>query len=398
MTTTTSLTREKLEQAVKLVQDSGCDAWMVFDRETADGGDPVLPLVLDGGLTWESALIVTRDGKKIAIVGNYDAPPLEASGDWDEVVPYVQGIKQLLLAVLDRVCGPDPKLAVNFSVNDSKADGLSYGMFLVLTKMFEGTSFEGCMVSAEQITMALRARKTPTEVKRIREAIKAGDEIFAMIGEFARVGRNEKEVFDFVQTEIDQRGYGYGWDRAGNPIVNSGPHSMIGHGKPSPEITIEEGHVFHIDLGVIVDGYSSDIQRCWFVGSEVPPDVKNAAAVVNQCITNAAAALKPGVQGWEIDAIARKTLTDAGYEEYMHALGHQVGRVAHDGGAIIGPRWERYGSTPTIPVHKDEVYTLELGVVLPERGYLGIEEIVVVTSDGCEFLSERQMQIPCLGA
>ena len=393
-----TLTSEKLDQAVKLVQESGVDAWMLFDRETAEGGDPALPLILDGGLTWQSALIVTRQGDKIAIVGNFDADPIKASGEWDEVIPYVKGIKQPLLEVLDRVCGPDPKIAVDFSTNDVKSDGLSHGMFLLLTEYIKGTSFEGCLVSAEGIVMALRARKTPEEIKRIKNAIKAGDEIFAMISEFARIGRNEKEVFDFVQTEIDQKGYGYGWDRAGNPIVNSGPDSMVGHGKPSASITIEEGHVFHVDLGVILNGYSSDIQRCWYVGSEVPPDVKNAAAVVNQCISNAAAALKPGVQGWEIDAIARKTLTDAGYEEYMHALGHQVGRVAHDGGAILGPQWERYGTTPTIPVHKDEVYTLELGVVLPERGYLGIEEIVVVTSDGCEFLSERQMQIPCLNA
>lgn len=398
MTTTTPLTREKLDQAAKLVKDAGVDCWMVFDRETADGGDPVLPLILDGGLTWDSALIVTREGKKVAIVGNYDADPLVHSGDWDEVLPYVQGIKGPLIEALNKHTGDDPKIAINFSTNDSKADGLSHGMFLKLQEYVAGTSLQDAFVSAEEIVMALRARKTPEEVRRIKNAIAVGDEIFAKIGEYARIGRTEKEVYDYVQSLIDQKGYGYGWDRAGNPIVNSGPNSMIGHGKPSADIAIEEGHVFHIDLGVIVDGYSSDIQRCWYVGSEVPHDVANAAAVVNQCITNAAAALKPGVQGWEIDAIARKTLTDAGYEEYMHALGHQVGRMAHDGGAILGPRWERYGTTPTTPVHKDEVYTLELGVVLPGRGYLGLEEIVVVTSGGCDFLSERQTQIPCLSS
>lgn len=389
-----SLTREKLDQAAKLVKDSGVDCWMVFDRETAEGGDPVLPLILDGGLTWDSALIITREGQKIAIVGNYDADPLVHSGDWDDVVPYVQGIKAPLLEVLDKVTDKqEPKVAVNFSTSDSKADGLSHGMFLKLTEMIKGTSLENCLVSAEPIVSALRARKTPEEARRIKTAIEKGDEIFALIGEYARIGRTEKEVFDYVQAMVDQKGYGYGWDRAGNPIVNSGPDSMIGHGKPSADIRIEEGHVFHIDLGVIVDGYSSDIQRCWYVGEQIPEDVHNAAAVVNQCITNAAHALKPGVQGWEIDAIARKTLTDAGYDEYMHALGHQVGRVAHDGGAILGPRWERYGTTPTTPVHRDEVYTLELGVVLPGRGYLGIEEIVVVTKDGCEVLSDRQLEV-----
>ena len=391
-----TLTSEKLAQATELVRAAGVDAWMLFDRETAEGGDPALPLILDGGLTWQSALIVTREGRKIAIVGNFDADPIKASGEWDEVIPYVKGIKRPLLEVLDRVCGPDPKVAVDFSTNDVKADGLSHGMFLLLTEYIKGTSFEGCLVSAEGIVMALRARKTPEEIKRIKNAIKAGDQVFKEIGKFAKVGRTELEVFQHVQSLMDARGLGYGWDRAGDPIVNSGPDSMVGHGKPSATITIEKGHVFHVDLGVIKDGYSSDIQRCWYVGGAAPKDVFGAARAVNACITNAAALLKPGVEGWEVDAVARETLKEAGYPEYMHALGHQVGRVAHDGGAILGPQWERYGSTPTIPVHKDEVYTLELGVMLPDRGYLGIEEIVVVTADGCEFLSERQLAIPAL--
>ena len=392
----TSLTAEKLAQAVRLVRDSGFDAWMVFDRETAEGGDPVLPLILDGGLTWQSALIVARDGRKIAVVGNYDADPLKASGDWDEVVPYVQSIREALLEVLERICGPEPKIAVNFSTNDVKSDGLSHGMYLLLTSYLEGTRFEGSLVSAEKVVMSLRGRKTPAEISRIKNAIRCGDQVFGVIESFASVGVSEVAIYEHTQTYIDDKGWGYGWDRAGNPIVNSGPDSMVGHGKPSPDITLQRGHVFHIDLGVIVDGYSSDIQRCWFVGDSVPGDVVQAADAVNLAITSASEVLRPGVEGWMVDAVARKSIVESGYEEYMHALGHQVGRVAHDGGAILGPKWQRYGDTPMRPIQKDEVYTLELGVMLPERGYLGLEEIVVVTDDGCEFLSERQLSIPVL--
>src|SRR5690242_2930204 len=75
------LTTEKLSQAQRLVAEAGVDVWVTFVRETAEGGDPVLPLILEGGLTWQSALMVTRDGRRIAILGNYDADPLKASGD-----------------------------------------------------------------------------------------------------------------------------------------------------------------------------------------------------------------------------------------------------------------------------------------------------------------------------
>jgi len=77
-------------------------------------------------------------------------------------------------------------------------------------------------------------------------------------------------------------------------------------------------------------------------------------------------------------------------DQYQHALGHQVGRTAHDGGTVLGPRWERYGRLPYQSVQEGEVYTLELGVSVDGRGYLGIEEMVQVTAEGCDWLTRRQ--------
>lgn len=415
-----SLTREKLHQAVGLVRSSGLDAWITFVRETAEGGDPILPFLIEGGLTWQSALIVTKEGEKIAIVGNYDADPLKASGDWDEVIPYVQSIREPLFEALDRLVEPGTgnayqaladlatdeceqrktRLGVNFSSNNVKADGLTHGMFLLLESYFRGTRYEGCLESAETVASAIRSQKTPREIAAIRSAIAEGDLLFDWVDKNVRVDMTEKAVFDEIQRQIDAKGLGYGWDRHGNPIVNSGPNSMIGHGIPSAEIEIAPGHIFHIDLGVIKDGYSSDIQRCWFVpepgNSEVPEEVLHAAEAVFGAISAGAAAMKPGVQGWVIDAAARAFLVQKGFPEYMHAFGHQVGRMAHDGGSVLGPKWERYGTTVTTPIRENEVYTLELGVIIPGRGYLGIEEIAVVRANGVEWLSERQLDMPFL--
>jgi Xaa-Pro aminopeptidase len=113
---------------------------------------------------------------------------------------------------------------------------------------------------------------------------------------------------------------------------------------------------------------------------------------VIQAIEAAAAALKPGVQGYEIDTIAREVVVDAGYEEYKHALGHGLGRACHDGGTLLGPRWERYGKTPEGVVEAGNVFTLELGVAT-EAGYVGVEEDVLVTESGCEFLSSFQREL-----
>jgi Xaa-Pro aminopeptidase len=400
----TRLTAQKLEQAQVLLAASGLDAWITFVRETAEGGDPILPLILEGGLTWASALIVTRRGQRIAVVGNFDADPVRASGDWDEVVPYVQGIGEPLRAALERVVDPGPRrprLGVNISRDDAKADGLTHGMYLQLGELLRGTRFEGALESAEEIVTALRSRKVPEEVRRLRAAIAETDRIFAEVATFARVGASEREVYDFVQRRIDERGLGYGWDRAGDPIVNTGPDSMIGHGIPSADVRIAPGHILHIDLGVVCQGYSSDIQRCWYVPREgeraLPDDLRRALDAVNGAITAGADALRPGVAGWTVDAAARGFLVARGYPEYLHSLGHQVGRMAHDGGALLGPRWERYGRTPLLPVQPDQVFTLELGVTVEGRGYLGLEEMVRVTGDGVEWLTERPGDLPLLG-
>src|SRR5207237_5332093 len=120
----------------------------------------------------------------------------------------------------------------------------------------------------------------------------------------ARAGRYEREDSDHVQGLVDERGLGFGWDRANDPIVNTGPDSMMGHSIPSPDIRIAPGHILHVDLGVVRQGYSSDIQRCWYVQeageTRLPEDVRRAVEAVNGATNAGANALRPGAQGWEV--------------------------------------------------------------------------------------------------
>jgi Xaa-Pro aminopeptidase len=124
----------------------------------------------------------------------------------------------------------------------------------------------------------------------------------------------------------------------------------------------------------------------------IPEDVQKAFAAVRGALLAGAKALKPGVEGWRVDDAARTYLTSVGYPEYPHALGHNLGRMAHDGGGILGPRWPRYGDRPYVVVEPGNVFTLELGTKT-SRGYIGLEEDVVVTETGCEFLSKPQTEI-----
>jgi Xaa-Pro aminopeptidase len=99
------------------------------------------------------------------------------------------------------------------------------------------------------------------------------------------------------------------------------------------------------------------------------------------------------VQGKDVDAIARGHITSLGFEEYPHALGHQIGREAHDGAGLLCPEWERYGDKPYAVVEEGQCYTLEPRINVPGHGVATMEEIVVVTKDGVRYLSQPQTEI-----
>ncbi len=79
-----------------------------------------------------------------------------------------------------------------------------------------------------------------------------------------------------------------------------------------------------------------------------------------------------------------------GYEEFPHALGHQVGTKAHDGGTLLGPFWEKYGSLPDGQVNIGNVFAIELGVKTQNYGMVSLEENILVTKEGREFIVPRQ--------
>lgn len=394
---TDHLIQEKLDQAVSILQEKGVDAWLTFVRETSQVHDPCLDLILGLELTWQSALLIGRRGERIAIVGFYDTDNVRNTGGWTEVIGYHQSLREPLLNALERL--NPAQIAVNFSESDPAADGLTHGMYLVLTGLLAGTPYADRLISAEAIIGALRGRKTPGEVARIRRAIATTEEIFAALTPRLRPGQSEIEIAAMVKAEMSVRGLAPAWSPEYCPIVNAGPDSSPGHAAPAHHRT-QRGHLLHLDFGVKQDGFVSDLQRMWYFldegESEPPDDIRRAWEACWAAMEAGRAALKPGVQGWEVDAAARAALVAAGYPEYQHALGHHMGRTAHDGATVLGPRWERYGRTPYGVVEPGYVMTLELGTAVPNRGYIGLEEDVLVTESGAEYLSTPQKELWCI--
>ena len=273
---------------------------------------------------------------------------------------------------------------------------MGHGLFQVLSGYLEGSVFEGRLISSKEIISALRGRKTPAEIELIKKAVLTTDEIYRSTFSFIQPGMSELQISGFMHDEVKKRGLTTSWDWEHNPTVNAGPDSEVGHVGPT-DLQIKRGQLLHFDFGVTENLYSSDIQRVVYFlkegESDPPAEVQRGFDTIVNAIQAAYSAIKPGVSGLEIDSIARKVVTDAGYPEYKYATGHQLGRNAHDGGGILGPLWERYGDTPNWLLEEGQVYTLEPGLAIEGYGYLGIEEDVVVTKNGCAFLGKLQKEL-----
>jgi len=390
-----TLVEEKVTQAIGILQEKEIDLWLTFVRETAAGGDPVLPLIYgDADLTWQSALILTRSGERIAIVGHFDAETARRGGAYHTVIPYHESLRPDLLQALERL---NPRqVALNYSADDVLADGLSHGMYQVLLGYLDGTPFAQRVVSAAQAIGALRGRKTPGEVARIRGAIETTRRIYGRTFDYLQPGMTERQISDFMHAQLEALGVQAAWHRESCPTVNAGPDSPVGHVGPT-EQKVARGQLLHFDFGVKQDGYCSDIQRVVYFmapAEKSPPElVQRGFETVARSIQAAVAAMKPGVPGKEVDAAARGVITAAGYPEFKHATGHHLGRLAHDGGGILGPEWERYGETPNQPLEAGHVYTVEPGLAVPGYGHIGLEEDVLVTETGAEFLSTPQVEL-----
>jgi Xaa-Pro aminopeptidase len=394
MTPDNAIIREKLDQAVQILAEKDIDLWLTFARETSLTPDPCLDLIAGVDVTWHSAFLVSRTGERLAIVGRYDAENITAIGGYNEVIGYDEGLRAPLRNAIERL---NPRMvAVNYSVNDPAADGLTHGMFLYLRDALAGTPYADALVTAEDFIASLRGRKSPTEVERVRAAIRTTELLYAELGDSLEVGQTEREIADRLTARRLELGLGTAWDEASCPIVGNGPDSPPGHTQPG-DYRIERGQLVHMDFGVKENGFCSDLQRMWYAldtgETEAPPDVRRAWDACWGAIDAGASVLKPGAVGWQVDAAARSHLVELGYPEYRHALGHHLGRVAHDGSTLLGPRWDRYGQTPYGVVEPGNVFTLELGVAVPGRGYIGLEEDVLVTENGLEWLSTPQRDI-----
>ncbi|MEA4824231.1 MAG: aminopeptidase P family protein [Clostridiaceae bacterium] len=216
----------------------------------------------------------------------------------------------------------------------------------------------------------LRRVKQPFEQKRLIATQEITDAVFTEMLGVIRAGVSEKEL----ALELYNRLLRHGAERLSFPsIVVSGENGSLCHGVPGERI-VGKGEFVTLDFGCVVGGYCSDMTRTVAVGTPSEP-MREVYGIVLQAQNAALAAAKPGVVGRDLDAVARKIITDAGYGPFFgHGLGHGLGILCHDTDGA-SPRNER-----VLP--EGTVTTIEPGIYLPGRFGVRIEDVAILEGEG----------------
>lgn len=248
-----------------------------------------------------------------------------------------------------------------------------------LSKIFTNATF----VSAEEKLRKLRMVKDEKELATIREACALADYAIEVGCSEIQEGKTELDVLAAIEFELKKKGVA---SMSFSTMVLTGANGASPHGNPGLS-KIQKGDLVLFDLGVIVDGYCSDITRTVAYG-DINEKQKEIYDTVLKAELGAISACKPGVRCADVDLSARKIIRDAGYGEYFpHRLGHGLGISVHEHPSLT--------ETNNLLLEKGMVFTIEPGIYVPGVAGVRIEDDVVVTDNGLEILTKfpKELQI-----
>ena len=312
-------------------------------------------------------LVLPRDGDATLVVPALEAPRVVERPDVFAVHPW--GETDDPVALVAGLVGPAGAVAIG--------DRTWARFVLDLQAALPGAAFR----RGTEVVGPLRAVKEPAEVESLRKAAAAADRVAAQLhaGDIPLLGRTEAEV----SADIGRRLVDEGHQRVNFAIVAAGPNAASPHHEAGERV-IQAGEVVLCDFGGTMPddegvGYCSDITRCVSVG-EPAPEVAEAYAVLHAAQQAAVAGAVVGVPCEEVDAIARRVITEAGYGEwFIHRTGHGIGVEEHEDPYIVSGN-----RTPLAPGH---AFSIEPGIYRPGLFGIRLEDIVVAAEAGPDALN-----------
>ena len=232
---------------------------------------------------------------------------------------------------------------------------------------------------------SVRACKDEAEKALMRRASEINDECIEKLAAYIHDGATEKECADYLAGLYAEYGCeGVAFD----PIVSFGANASDPHHMPDDTV-VKEGDCIVVDIGCKKDRYCSDMTRTYF-WKKADPKHAELYGIVREANEKAEAMVRAGVRLCDIDAAARGHIAAAGYGEYFtHRLGHFIGMEDHEKGDV--------SAVNTALTETDMVFSIEPGIYLPGEFGARVEDLVIVTDDGCEILNRVSKELRVLG-
>ncbi|MFT4042016.1 MAG: Xaa-Pro peptidase family protein [Gordonia sp. (in: high G+C Gram-positive bacteria)] len=355
----------RISRAAELTAQAGLDAVIVSP------GPDLRYLTGSRADTFErlTALVISADAPARLVVARLERASVRDSA-----------IEELGIEVTDWVDGEDPHSLVLAGLPRTSRIAVSEAMpalhVLPLADRVGATP-----QLATSVLRELRMIKDDTEIAALRRAGAAIDRVQARMGEWLRPGRTEREIAADIGAAIVEEGH----TAAEFIIVGSGPNGADPHHEFSDRI-VDAADIVVIDIGGPVEpGYNSDTTRTYCF---TPPnaEIADAYAALELAQKTAVAAVRPGVTAAQVDAAARDVLVQAGFgDNFIHRTGHGIGLSVHEEPYIV--------SGNSLQLVPGMAFSIEPGVYFPGRWGARIEDIVVVTADGCETLNNRPHEL-----
>ncbi|MFD4367491.1 M24 family metallopeptidase [Rhodococcus sp. NPDC058521] len=365
-----SVYADRLSRAAAAARDAGLDALLITP------GPDLQYLLGSNAQSFErlTCLVIPADGEPASVV----IPRLELAALKDSAAD------ELGLEIRDWVDGVDPYEIVAQGLPRPARVAVTDAMpALHLIPVAAGVG--ALPVLATDVLRELRMIKDTEEIEALRRAGQAIDRVHARMGEILRAGRTEADVAADITSAILAEGH----TEAAFVIVGSGPHGADPHHEVSDRV-IEQGDIVVIDIGGPVEpGYNSDSTRTYSMG-EPSPDVAAKYAVLEEAQRAAVDLIAPGVTAEAIDAAARSVLAAQGLADaFVHRTGHGIGLSVHEEPYIVAGN--------SVPVREGMAFSVEPGIYFRGEWGARIEDIVVVTADGCEPVNVRPHGLTVLG-
>jgi len=228
---------------------------------------------------------------------------------------------------------------------------------------------------ASDVVDGVRSIKDERERKLMREASRINDEAMKWLAAQVHEGVTEEQIASGLIGEYRRLG---AQDHSFTPIVSFGANAADPHHEPDQTV-FHRGDMVLFDVGCTYQWYCSDMTRTFFTAEPTAHQLE-VYQTVRRANEAAEAIVRPGVTFAEIDLTARRIIEEAGYGPYFtHRLGHQIGLVDHEPGDVSSSHDE--------PVQVGQCFSIEPGIYLPGDIGVRIEDLVIVTEDGCEVIN-----------